>query len=133
MKKTKQDHCEKHGKQTFLKLENWPGFSCIKCIATSMYPLSALCELHHDRLRVGYRSRSLNRKFGYCDSCDDFYDLCDVKFSVFGDGRYVGYECTKLKNHQGKHESPYGLEYEDTEKPKMDFEGGVFRRVENDY
>ena len=122
MVEKKQESCEKHGEQLFLKEDTWPGFACSMCIADVMHPLSARCPVHHCRLWIKH---SLNKQ-GYCDK---YYELCDVKVSAFGDGRYLGYECIKLKGHKCRHKSKYGLEYDKTEQPKMDFEGGVFRRV----
>ncbi len=134
MMKKKKDICEKHGEQDFSQLFAGPDFMCTRCLATSMYPQSPLCPVHHWSLRIKWLlyPYSPPSKQGYCKDCDKYYELCDVKVSAFADGRYRGAECIKLLDHQGMHKAPYGLEYSGPEKPKMDFEGGVFRRVNDD-
>lgn len=129
--KKKKDVCQKHGERTFIKDENWSLFACVACLVTSMHPLSPLCPVHYWTLEI---DRDPGKR-GYCKDCDKYYELCDVKVSIFNSGAFHcrnvrGHECIKFKGHKCKHKSPYGLEYNKTEQPKMDFEGGVFRRVE---
>ena len=111
-----QIECKRHGTvksvTTIKKLQ-----VCIKCAASSLCPLSSICPVHYISLNKTHANTI------YCDDCAKHYRLCEE--------RYYNASCIKVKNHDGPHQSPYALEWNNDDDIKMEFTG-PFRRAKQE-